>query len=336
MATEIFDSSNVHIDVDLTNFAVGLGSNMGKFVADRIFPEVMVGKQSDKYLQFGAEHLIDEDDVQGDKSHPKEVERTFERKDYFCERHALTDFLPDSWRTNADDAMARALDDTSYVKFLKEKVLLRKELAVKTLLATSGNYATGHYENMDTVANRNFDDSSGPGALKLLLTFLETIEGACGAEADTMLVSSDAWVYLSTDTAFFGGGDTKVALTPQQLAEILNLRQVLKVSPRYANQKPKAGGAVTLSRLWTSNCIWLLCAPPSQSMLDPSVGKTFKWNATGGYQNGEMVRTIRDERTGDGGTWFEYKQHYVPKLTLLDSSSDIISGAFLANVYNVI
>ncbi len=335
MATEIFEQSNVHVDVDLTNFAVGYGSNIPGFVADRVMPAVPVAKQSDEYLQFGAEHRIPDTDVQGDKSAPHEVEQSFERKSYTCERHALTEFIPDSWRANADDAVSRALEDTAKVAFLKEKVLLNRELTVKGLLATSGSYDSDLYENMDTVANRNFDDSSGPGALKTLLSFIEAVEGKCGMAPDTMLVSSDAWVYLSCDSAFFGGGAVNVALTAEALADILGLRQVLKVGTRYADQKRKAGGAVTLSRLWTSNCVWLTYSPQAQTMLDPSIGKTFKWNAPG-YQNGEIVRTIRDERPGDGGTWIEYKQFYVPKLTFLDSSSKIISGAFLANVYDAI
>ena len=102
-----FSGSNVHVDVDLTNFAVKWGSN--KFIADLVCPIVPVDKKSDTYPVFGKENFVAEADHQGDKDTPKEVERTFERRPYITERHDLTEFLPDSTVKNSDEAIRSAV-----------------------------------------------------------------------------------------------------------------------------------------------------------------------------------------------------------------------------------
>jgi hypothetical protein len=335
MATDVFTTSNVHVDTDLTNFAVAWGSS--NFIADRVCPVVPVTKKSDTYIVFGKEVFNAESDHQGDRDYPKEVERTFERRSYECERHALREWSGDAEKNNADAAVQRALSETAIVEYLKAKILLNKEVSVKTLLDTSGNYDSALYENMDTVANRNFDDSSGPGALNLILSFKEGIMNTCGWEPNIGVVSSDAWPLLATDTSFFGGGATNVRLTQQQLAEILGLDEIIVASARYSSGKVKAGTAPTLSRLWTSNCLRLLYSPRNVSLDVPATCKTFQYRSTQEYNvNGEFVGRVRDPLAGDGGDWIVYKQFYVPKLTALDSSSNIISGALLANIYNSI
>ena len=250
MATETFNSNNVHVDQDLSKFAVAWGSNL--YIADRICPVVPVLKKSDTYLQFGMEVFNQEVDHQGDRDYPKEVERTFERKSYTCERHALREWSGDAEKNNADAGLQRALSEMAIVEYLKAKILLNKEVTVKGLFATTGNYASGLYENMDTVANRNYDDSSGPGALKLILELKEAILTASGFEPNQMVVSSDAWSLLSTDASFFGGGATKVRATKEEIAESLGLDEIIVVSSRFTASKIKAKTDPTLGRLYPS------------------------------------------------------------------------------------
>lgn len=332
MATVPFNENNVHVDQDLSNFAVAWGSN--KFVADMICPVVPVLKKSDTYLQFGMEVFNQEQDHQGDQDYPKEVERTFERKPYTCERHALREWSGDATKNNADAAMSRALSEMAIVEYLKAKILLNKEITVKNLFATTGTYLSGLYENMDSVANRNYDDSSGPGALKLILELKEAILTASGFEPNQMVISSDAWALLSTDSSFFGGGAVKVRATKDEIAMSLGLDEIIVVSSRFTASKIKAKTDPTLGRLWPSNGMWLIYTPKTISFDLPATAKTFQWRSTEQYNvNGEFVGRIRDNMAGDGGDWVIYKQFYVPKLTSLNSDSKIITAGYQANVY---
>lgn len=333
MATETFNTNNVHVDQDLSNFAVSSGSNV--FIADRICPVVPVSKKSDTYLVFGKEGFNQEQDHQGDKDYPKEVERTFERRPYTCERHALREWSGDAAKNNADAAVARALSEMAIIEYLKTKILLNKELTVKGLFATTGNYLSALYENMDSVGDRNYDDTSGPGALRLILELKEAILTESGFEPNQMVVSSDAWSLLSTDSSFFGGGSTNVRATEAQIALSLGLDEIIVVSSRYSAAKIKAKTDPTLGRLWPSNGMWLIYTPKTISFDLPATAKTFQYRSTQDYNvQGEFVGRIRDSLAGDGGDWVIYKQFYVSKLTAMNSSSKIITAGYQANVYD--
>jgi len=331
MAFDLLQTDNVHVDTDLTNLSVGFGNN--EFVAEELFPMIPVKKNTNTYPVWGMDNYIAQADQQGDKGLPKEVERTFRRASYVCERHALREFIGDHEREMADDAIQVAYEDAAVVAYLKELIELNREIAVKDKLATSGDYASGLYENMDSVGDRNFDDASGPGALKTLLTFRNTIRTKGGARPDIMAVSEDMWPSLSTDSSFFGGGSVNVALTKEQLADLLHLRKVITVGSQHTTANPKKGGAVTLTDLWTSNSIWMMHSPPGITKNQPSIGKLFMCNGTPQYNMGQLVQRVRDELTGDGGTWIVYKQFYDACLTALNTSDKIISGAFLQNCY---
>lgn len=328
-----FSGNNVYVDVDLTNFAVKWGSN--KFISDLICPIVPVDDKTGTYPVFGMENYVAVDDHQGDKDTAKEIERTFERRPYMTERHALTEFLPDSTVKSSSAAIREAaLNEMATVATLKEMVLLNKEVATKTMFATSGSYASGLTEDMDSVGDRNFDDSSGPGALTILQTFKDTVAQASGVEPNQMVVSSDAWAHLQSDSSFFGGGSIDVAHSMARIASILGLDEVIVASSRYSAAKIKKDTLPTLTRLWPSNSVWLLYTPKIMSKELPATAKCFSYRGTEEYNiQGELVRKIYDARKGDGGYWYEYKNFYVPKLTAMNKSGKIITGAYLRNVY---
>ena len=45
-------TTDVHVDAPLTNLSVGFKNEMSSFIADQVFPNVPVAKQTDKYFTY--------------------------------------------------------------------------------------------------------------------------------------------------------------------------------------------------------------------------------------------------------------------------------------------
>jgi len=132
-------SGNQHIDQVLTNISVGW-SNVG-LVAERLFPTVVVKKQADKYYTFGREAWLPESgDFRAPGTEANEIPGVAVSLDtYYAQEHALQIAVTDEERENVDNPMSPDRDATELVT---SKILLGRELLMKTLVTTASLYAT--------------------------------------------------------------------------------------------------------------------------------------------------------------------------------------------------
>jgi hypothetical protein len=132
-------SSNIHIDQVLTNISVGW-ENVG-LVADRLFPTVVVRKQADKYYTFGREAWLPESgDFRAPGTEANEIPGMGVSLDtYYAQEHSLQIAVTDEERENTDSPMSPDRDGTELVT---SKILLGRELAMKTIVTDATQYAT--------------------------------------------------------------------------------------------------------------------------------------------------------------------------------------------------
>jgi hypothetical protein len=132
-------SQNQHHDQVLTNISVGW-TNIG-LVAERLFPTVQVRKQSDKYYTFGREAWLPESgDFRAPGTEANEIPGVAVSLDtYYAQEHALQIAVTDEERENVDSPMSPDRDGTELVT---SKILLGRELAMKTLVTDATQYAT--------------------------------------------------------------------------------------------------------------------------------------------------------------------------------------------------
>jgi hypothetical protein len=132
-------SGNQHIDQVLTNISVGW-SNVG-LVAERLFPTVTVRKQADKYYTFGREAWLPESgDYRAPGTEANEIPGVAVSLDtYYAQEHALQIAVTDEERENVDNPMSPDRDATELVT---SKILLGRELLMKTLVTDATQYAT--------------------------------------------------------------------------------------------------------------------------------------------------------------------------------------------------
>jgi hypothetical protein len=133
---------NTHFDVVLSNISVAY-PNEG-MVGDVLFPTVNVRKQSDKYYLFGREGwgLDPGTDLRAPGTEATEIPGLAVSTDtYWAQEHSLQIAITDEERENVDSPLAPDRDGTELVT---GKVLLAREIAIKTMVTTTSNYAAGY------------------------------------------------------------------------------------------------------------------------------------------------------------------------------------------------
>lgn len=249
------------VDPLLTTTAAGIPVR-GGLIVDQIAPVNNESRDeiSGKYPILGHEGLQNQAKPVGHfDSFPKKS-RTFSTTTYSCVNKGISEEIPLSVRKAASKgAIRRHLDRDRALARCKGDVELGWEIEVAALLTDSANYASGLYENMDTVANRNLDDTSGPGALRLLKEFITTAEEKSNQLIDTLILSADAANYLQTSPNLLANNSAAVSLTLAQIADILEVDRVLRAGKLKAAAGQTAAAAYALSRVWGSNSIIGLC-----------------------------------------------------------------------------
>jgi len=100
-------SSQVHLDVPLTNFTMAYLQSTTGFVADKVFPRVSVDKQSNKYYKYDREHFNRGGEVQARaaRTESQEVSFTISNDNYFCDVFSLGSSLSIEVMANEDAAL---------------------------------------------------------------------------------------------------------------------------------------------------------------------------------------------------------------------------------------
>lgn len=128
--------SNVHVDEALTDVSVAYMQDTTSFVANRAFPNISVGKQSDKYWTLPHGQIErDEFKIRAPGTESEGIDWTLSTDSYLCDVRALHDSV---------DAQTLANDDGSFGLFeasaeiLGEKALIHRERKFVTdFMATS-------------------------------------------------------------------------------------------------------------------------------------------------------------------------------------------------------
>jgi hypothetical protein len=117
--------ADVHVDRPLTNISVAYMQSAGNFIADRVFPVIPVGKQSDKYFTYDR-GMFNRDEMQLRAPGAESAGATYSLStaSYLADTWALHKDIADQVRANADSPLQL---DREATEFLTIKALIRKE-----------------------------------------------------------------------------------------------------------------------------------------------------------------------------------------------------------------
>ena len=198
-----------HIDKALTNISVAYMQEEGNFVANKIFPEIPVKKQSDVYFIYNkGDFFRDEARVRGTAAESAGSDYGVEASaPYYCKVHAFHKDVTEQDRANYDEPLDA---DTDATDFVSQKMLIRREVEWASKYFVTGVWTrelTGH------AAPTESDPLSATERVKFNLSTSTPIEDIA-AEI----------VYMASQTGF---KPNKIVMSPSVFYALKNHEDVL-------------------------------------------------------------------------------------------------------------
>lgn len=305
-------SGNVHIDQVLTNISVGFPNN--GLVGGALLPSVPVKKQSDKYYIFGREGWLPEDDVRAPGAVANEISGLSLSTDtYYAKEHSLQIPVTDEERGNADSPLSPDRDGTETVT---SKIMLGREVAIKTLVTTAANYASGHSTTLSGTTQWDSANYATSDPISVMRTGKTTVHSKIFMEPNVAVIPYQVMTSLEDHPDFLERikYSERAIFSPELLAAVLGFQKVVVPGVGINNANP--GAAASLGYLWGKDVV-LAWVPPRPGLKIPAFGYEYTWGT-------QYIDRWREEpRKSD---LIRANRFYDLKLTALDASSKAIAG----------
>lgn len=308
-------SGNVHIDVVLTELSIGFPNN--GLVAERLFPSVGVLKQSNKYYIYGREAWLPEADVRAPGTEANEIPGyALSTDSYYASEHALQIPVTDEERQNADVPLAPDEDATSLVT---SKILLGREVVMKNLATTTGNYATNYSRTLS--GTQQWDDYVNSNPIGDWRTGVRKVHSGLFLEPNAGVIPYVVMSVLEDHPDFIERikYSERGILTPEIIGAILGMENIVVPGTGIASGNP--GQTLTVGYLWGDDVV-MAYVPANPGQKIPAYGYEFTWSFGPGTRQ-VVDRWREDRRKSD---LIRCSRRYDVKMTALDSTSKQIAG----------
>lgn len=323
-------SGNVRIDQVLTNISLGWPRNTD-YVGDKLFPQVKVTKQSDKYYVFGKEAWLAENgDYRAPGTEANEIPGMHVSLDsYYCTEHALQHAIPDEERENTE---APFQPDRDATELLTGKIMLGRELAIRDMVTNASSYASGL--SVTLTGNQQFNDYANSDPIGVIKEGVEKVHDKLFLEPNTMIMPRQVYRTLVDHPAFI----ERIKYSQPGVGSLELIKQLLEfpniIVPNVAYSADPIGtpgNKVKGSYLWGKDIV-MAYVPSSPGKKVPAFGYEYSWGINGAEQAIERWR--EDKRVAD---LIRIRRRYDLKLTGVEidpSSADYgksISGYLIKN-----
>lgn len=307
-----------HIDAALTNISVALLQNPQSFIASRVFQNVPVQKQSDKFFTFDRSFF----NRNGAKKRAagtrvSEVGYEISNESYFCEEYGVAISIFDQVRANADPA---ADPDRLAAELATHQMLIQKETDFTTNFFTTGLWGTditGVASNPGASEVIQWSDTTSGDPIGNVRTGINTILANTGIKPNIFVMGRQVYSALIDHPDIQGrinGGATTAQPSIATLNLLAQIFEVDEVMVGEAIQNTAAeGDTAAHSFILGKKCV-LTYRPPSPGIMTPAAGYTFSWAGYMGGTNefGFIIDTKRrDEEDSDV---IRARSHYDHKL----------------------
>lgn len=267
------ERQDVHVDRPLTELSIASMNSDASFIAQRVFPRVPVKKESDKYFIFTKSFMFrSEVEVRGATSPVRHRGYELSTGSYSANEYATGILVSDRVADNSDDPL-RPSEDATRVISHDMMIFIENNWGAEHMV-------TGTWTNNTTLSGtQQWSDYANSDPIGDVDTAKFTINGLTGVNTSdlSLAMGSAVWNKLKRHPALlnaFGGGfgGMKV-LTKQQVAEILEVKEVL-VSEAIYNTNVEGNATQTLSRVIGKNAL-VFYAPGAPALMTPSCGYFF-------------------------------------------------------------
>jgi hypothetical protein len=282
--------SDVHVNAPLTNISVAFLQDQTEFIADKVFPNVPVAKQSDRYFTFPKGQWFRTEARERGLSQESvgsgfDVDST---PTYQCNVKALHKDIDDQLRANQDAPLNL---DAASTEFVTRGLLLRREKDWATKYFKDGVWK-GSTTGGDITPSTLWS-AGGSKPIADIRAQMSAMKRKTGFRPNKLVLAEDVWTILQDNGDFLD----RIAITQRKivnidlLASVLGIEEVLIAG---AIENIAAEKAVDDLRFMFQKCALLCYAAPRPSLMMPTAGYTFSWTGyLGASANGLRMLRFR-------------------------------------------
>lgn len=263
-------ASDVHIDAALSQVSIGY-KNSG-YVADLIFPNVSVKKQSDKYYKWTKDGWF-RNYVQartpGDTYPEGKLE--ISNSPYYADIFHLAYPIPDENVANADEVID---EENTGAEWLADQFLLNREAAFAADFMVSGVWGT------DSTPATLWDVLATSNPIGNVNTGKQTVLKNTGSVPNVLVMNQEVFdILLQHPDILDRYKYTTVAnLAKEQVAAALGVEQIIVASA--IDNSAQEGAAFVGEYIFPDHCL-LAYVSPTVGRRIPTAGLTFTWDMAG-------------------------------------------------------
>jgi hypothetical protein len=305
-------AGDVHVNVPLTQISIAYMQDAGGFVADSVFPNIPVVKQSDRYFRYDRSDFWRN---QFAKRAPGtetagggwKIDST---PTYFADVWGLHKDIDDQIRANADQPLDMDRDATIW---LTQQALISREVTW-----ASKYFTTGVWTGIDGSTGDVTGEASSPSGNQVLQwdaanstpiqdvkKYNDDIHLRTGMRANKLVLGRQVWTKLSDnaeliDRVKYSGGvgnGTPAKISLQAAAALMEIDEVAIMDGIQAtsSENPTFETSLTTAFIAGKNGL-LVYSNPTPSLMQPSGGYTFSWSGLlGAGSKGQRISKFRME-----------------------------------------
>jgi len=292
---------DVHVNQPLTDISVAFIQKATNYVADKVFPNISVSKQSDLYYTYDRAYFNKSNmEVRAPSTESAGAEfKVDATPNYFAPVHALHHDIDDQRRANADSVLD--LDREATELLTGQAFIRREKLWVSKYFA--GGLWTGDVDGVASAENntttfRQWNDAASD-PINNVRKGKSSVLQSTGFEPNTLVIGQAVWDALVdhpdiVDRVKYGqtaGGAARVNIEAlKALFEVDNIHIMKAVENTAATGQ-------TATHAFIGGKKALLCySAPTPGIMTPTAGYTFSWTGyTGAAGAGQRIKKFRME-----------------------------------------
>ncbi len=286
-------AGDVHVNTPLSMISIAYLQAASHFVADQVFPNIPVTKQSDRYYTYDrGEFNRDEMKKRAPGTESAGGSYTVDNTPtYYADVRAFHKDIPDQVRANSDSVLNPDREATEYVT---HKALIKREK-----LFAANYFVNGVWTNNDTTADWG-DYTSGTDPIQDIQEGVTTVLESTGFEPNVLVLSKRVYDTLKNNPDVIervNAGQTPGNPAMGTLMAMMALFEMEKIVVMKAIENTAKEGQDPVHTFIGGAHALLVYAAPSPGLMTPSGGYTFSWTGwMGAGDSGGRIKRFRREK----------------------------------------
>jgi len=274
--------SQVHVNAPLTNISTAYVQDQKEYISHKVFPLVPVNKQSDIYYEFSRNDFMrDEAKLRAPGTETAGGGFGIAQSTYYSPVYGFHKDIDDQTRANADSVLQL---DRAATLFVTQKLMILREKAWLNAFFKTGVWST------DVTPGALWSTTSNP--MQDVETGKLAVKGKTGFAPNTLVLGSAVFSALRNNAAVRDQFKyvSAESINVEMLARFFDIERVLVSGAVGATN---IEGATDNTAFLAGKHALLCYSAPAPSLLAPSAGYTFAWNAYVGSIDGLTMAKFR-------------------------------------------